>query len=81
MAALYAAVDMNTLAGTFGRPEPKPHDSLDSLDIVKALLAHGADPNAPAARRRSWSACTTTATRRGARRGLDAVHAGRQVGG
>jgi ankyrin repeat protein len=46
MAALYAAVDMHTLAETVGRPNPKPHDTLDSPDIVKALLAHGARPNA-----------------------------------
>jgi ankyrin repeat protein len=46
MAALYAAVDMHTLAETVGRPNPTPHDHLDSPDIVKALLAHGAKPNA-----------------------------------
>ena len=46
MAALYAAVDMHTLAETVGRPNPKPHDTLDSVDIVKALLAYGANPNA-----------------------------------
>jgi ankyrin repeat protein len=46
MAALYAAVDMHTLAETVGRPNPTPHDSLDSPDIVKMLLAHGAKPNA-----------------------------------
>jgi ankyrin repeat protein len=46
MAALYAAVDMHTLAETVGRPNPKPHDTLDSPDVVEALLAHGAKPNA-----------------------------------
>jgi ankyrin repeat protein len=46
MAALYAAVDMHTLPETVGRPNPKPHDTLDSPDIVKALLDHGANPNA-----------------------------------
>jgi ankyrin repeat protein len=46
MAALYAAVDMHTLPWLFGNPEPKDHDRLDSLDIVKMLLDHGADPNA-----------------------------------
>ena len=46
MGALYAAVDMHTLADTVGRPNPKPHDTLDSPEIVKALLAHGATPNA-----------------------------------
>ena len=46
MGALYAAVDMHTLADTVGRPNPKPHDTLNSPEIVKALLAHGAAPNA-----------------------------------
>ena len=46
MSALYAAVDMHTLAETVGRPNPKPHDTLDSPDIVKALLVHGVAPNA-----------------------------------
>ena len=45
MAALYAAVDMHTLPETVGRPNPKPRDTLDSPDIVKALLAHGANVN------------------------------------
>ncbi len=55
MAALYAAVDMNTLAWTHGRPGPAPSGRLDSLDIIRSLLDHGADPNAtlktPIARR------------------------------
>jgi len=46
MAALYAAVDMNTLGWGHGRPDPKPHGELGSLDIVRILLARGADPNA-----------------------------------
>lgn len=46
MAALYAAVDMHTLGWLNGRPAPKPSDQLDSLDIVKMLLAGKADPNA-----------------------------------
>jgi ankyrin repeat protein len=46
MAALYAAIDMHTLPWLFGSPEPKDSDRLDSLDIVKLLLDHGADPNA-----------------------------------
>jgi uncharacterized protein len=46
MAALYAAVDMHTLPETVGRPNPKPHDTLDSPAIVEALLEHGANPNA-----------------------------------
>jgi ankyrin repeat protein len=47
MTALYAAVDMNTLDETPGRPEPKPTGSLDSLGMIDALLAHHANPNAP----------------------------------
>ena len=46
MAALYAAVDMSTLDETVGRPNPKPHGTLDAADLVGALLAHGADANA-----------------------------------
>jgi ankyrin repeat protein len=42
---LYAAVDMHTL-DTSTRPSIKPPDKLDSLDVIKALLAHGANPNA-----------------------------------
>lgn len=42
---LYAAVDMYSL-DTSTRPSPRPPDKLDALDIVKALLAHGANPNA-----------------------------------
>jgi ankyrin repeat protein len=45
MAALYAAVDIHTLPETVGRPNPKPRDTLDSPDIIKALLAHGANVN------------------------------------
>ena len=46
MAALYAAVDMHTLAWAIGRAAPKPSDQLDSLDVIRMLLARGADPNA-----------------------------------
>ena len=45
MAALYAAVDMNTLDETPGRPAPKSSDATSSVDLVKVLLAHGANPN------------------------------------
>jgi uncharacterized protein len=45
MAALYAAVDMHTLPWINARPAPKTADRLDSLDIVKMLLARGANPN------------------------------------
>jgi uncharacterized protein len=46
MGALYAAVDMHRLAVGHGRPNPKPVGLLDSADIVKLLLEHGANPNA-----------------------------------
>jgi len=46
MAALYATVDMDRLAIGHGRPNPKPSGELGAVDVVKALLAHGADPNA-----------------------------------
>ena len=46
MAALYAAVDMHRLAIGHGRPNTKPSGQLDAVDIIKALLAHGADANA-----------------------------------
>ena len=73
MTALYAAVDLNTFPDTPGRPAPKPVGKLDTLDIVKALLAHGANPNArlegPDSRQSPRS------RRRDARRGRDAAHA------
>jgi uncharacterized protein len=47
MAALYAAIDMHSLPWLFGSPEPRNNDRLDSLDLVRMLLDHGADPNAP----------------------------------
>jgi ankyrin repeat protein len=46
MAALYAAVDMHRLAIGHGRPNPKPSGTLDSIDIVRQLLAHGANVQA-----------------------------------
>ncbi|PWT84151.1 MAG: hypothetical protein C5B57_05330 [Blastocatellia bacterium] len=46
MAALYAAIDMHTLPWLFGSPEPKTNDPRESFEMVKLLLAHGADPNA-----------------------------------
>jgi ankyrin repeat protein len=46
MGALYATVDMNTLGEVFGRPERPPSDKLSAVDLMKVLLAHGADPNA-----------------------------------
>ena len=46
MAALYAAVDMNSLQWVQGRPAPILTDRLDAVDLVALLLKHGADPNA-----------------------------------
>jgi ankyrin repeat protein len=46
MTPLYAAVDMNTFPDTPGRPTPRPSGTLNALDVVKALLARGAHPNA-----------------------------------
>ena len=46
MAALYAAVDMNTLAVGHGRPNTDASGRLSALDLIEILLAHGADPNA-----------------------------------
>jgi ankyrin repeat protein len=44
--ALYAAVDMHTMPAS-NRPSPKDADSpMRSLDLIKALLAHGANVNA-----------------------------------
>jgi ankyrin repeat protein len=46
MAALYAAVDMNTLGEVYGRPPRPSHDKLSALDLIGILLRHGADPDA-----------------------------------
>jgi ankyrin repeat protein len=46
MTPLYAAVDLHTMQLGFGRPDPPPSVVAGSVDMVKALLAHGANPNA-----------------------------------
>jgi ankyrin len=46
MAALYAAVEWNTLQWVQSRPAPIWRDRLDGVALVERLLAHGADPNA-----------------------------------
>jgi len=46
MAALYAAVDMNSLPWMFGRPEIPAGSKINALDLIEDLLRHGADPNA-----------------------------------
>jgi ankyrin repeat protein len=45
MTPLYAAVDMHTLQTVWGRPAPVLNDKVDPVGMVKALLAHGANPN------------------------------------
>ena len=42
---LYSAVDMHTLATSFGRPDLPRAVAEGSVDAAKMLLAHGADPN------------------------------------
>jgi ankyrin repeat protein len=46
MAALYSAVEWNTLQWVQSRPAPIWRDKLDGAALVKELLAHGANPNA-----------------------------------
>jgi uncharacterized protein len=46
MGALYAAADMDSLQWVQGRPAPILTDRLDGADLVKVLLAKGANPNA-----------------------------------
>jgi ankyrin repeat protein len=46
MASLYAAVDMHTIQTVFGRPLPLLEDETGPVEMVQALLAHGADPDA-----------------------------------
>jgi ankyrin repeat protein len=47
MTALYAAVDMHTLDPLVNRPAPIPSGRMDAVDLVKVLLAHRANPDAP----------------------------------
>ena len=44
--ALYSAVDMHTMGPMLSRPSPKLVDKLDSADIVRMLVAKGANVNA-----------------------------------
>lgn len=46
MGPLYAAADMHRLAIGHGRGNPKQIGALDSVDVAKSLLEHGANPNA-----------------------------------
>ena len=45
MSALYAAVDMHTLSPMMGRPAPPMRDSIDAVELARALLRKGANPN------------------------------------
>jgi ankyrin repeat protein len=45
MTPLYAAVDMHTIQTVFGRPMPLLEDATGPVEMVQALLAHGADPD------------------------------------
>jgi ankyrin repeat protein len=45
MTALYAAVDMRAPAGMMTRPNPKLEDDIDAAEMIKILLARGANPN------------------------------------
>jgi uncharacterized protein len=46
MTPLYAAVDMHTLAFTFGRPDLTRATVDATIGIIRTLLSHGANPNA-----------------------------------
>jgi ankyrin repeat protein len=46
MTALYAAVDMRSPAGMMTRPNPRLTAEIDAAEMVKILLANGANPNA-----------------------------------
>jgi len=47
MAAVYATVDMHTQPQMINRPTRKPSGAVENLAVLRQLLAHGGDPNAP----------------------------------
>jgi ankyrin repeat protein len=50
--SLYTAIETRNLATYSNRPNPPDNDNgVTSMDLVKALLAHGANPNAPYTKR------------------------------
>ena len=50
--ALYTAIETRNLATYSNRPNPPDDDNgVTSLDLITALLAHGADPNVPYTKR------------------------------
>jgi ankyrin repeat protein len=46
MAVLYGAVDMNMPAEIYGRPNRQSTSTISALDLMKVVLAHGADVGA-----------------------------------
>lgn len=50
MGAVYALVDMRTLAPMINRPPPRPTGSVDTLTLLAELLERGADPDLPLAK-------------------------------
>jgi ankyrin repeat protein len=46
MAPLYGVIEMRTSGRLINRPSRKPSGSLDSLELLKALLERGVNPNA-----------------------------------
>jgi len=50
--SLYTAIETRNLATYSNRPNPPDDDNgVTSLDVIKTLLAHGADPNVPYTKR------------------------------
>ncbi len=50
--SLYTAIETRNLATYSNRPNPPDNDNgVTSLDLIQALLAHGADPNQPYSKR------------------------------
>ena len=47
MAALYATIEMRTPPWERSRPDIKENDVLDCVDLMKVLIAHGANVNQP----------------------------------
>src|SRR5215470_7445702 len=45
MTALYAAVDMRSPAGMMTRPNPKVDAEIDAAEMIRILVASGANPN------------------------------------
>ena len=63
MAALYAAVDMNTLGEVYGHPARPTSSKVTALDLMKVLLEHGANPERAVEDAHHCSALTRRASR------------------